>query len=304
MARPSEGRGVALVTGAAGFTGRYVSDLLSRSGYVVIPWGHHSGAGITAVDLTDRVGVNRALARCRPDLVFHLAGIAFVAHGDVDAIYRTNIVGTRNLLEAVANGPHMPRRILLASSANVYGNAEGSVGETAPLSPQNDYAVSKLAMEQTAGLWTELPVTVVRPFNYTGVGQSDKFLLPKIVAHFARRSPCIELGNIDVSRDFNDVRNVAAIYLRLAEASCGQGTFNVCSGVEHSLARVIELMQQIAGYEIRVEVNPNFVRRNEVKRLVGDPSRLVACIGELPQFELESTLQWMYEDARRNAYVT
>lgn len=286
---------VALVTGAAGFTGRYVCRSLQAAGYSVQAWGHHQQDGVRAVDLNDRGQIEQALADVRPDVVLHLAGIAFVAHGDVDSIYRTNVVGTRNLLEGLVALPVAPSRVLLASSANVYGNAAGVVGEDSPVSPQNDYAVSKLAMEYMAQLWAQrLPITIVRPFNYTGAGQSENFLLPKIVSHFALGARTIELGNIDVSRDFNDVRNVADIYTRLLAPGVASGTFNVCSGREHSLAEVIELMQEIAGYTIKVEVNSAFVRANEVKRLRGDPSKLLSALGRLPDFELSKTLNWMF----------
>jgi nucleoside-diphosphate-sugar epimerase len=139
-----------------------------------------------------------------------------------------------------------------------------------------------------------LPLTLVRPFNYTGVGQSAHFLLPKIVRHFQRREPIIELGNLDVSRDFNNVRNVAAIYEKLLSLPAAGETYNVCSGVEHSLHEVIEQMQEISGRTIEVRVNPAFVRAHEVKRLVGNPRKLTAAIGELPEFSLEDTLRWMY----------
>lgn len=287
---------VALVTGASGFTGRYVCKALQEVGYSILRWGHISDCGAREVNLNDRAQVRSALSEVSPQVVVHLAGIAFVAHGDVDAIYRTNIVGTRNLLEALTEQPKKPLRVLIASSASVYGNAEGILSEDAITAPQNDYAVSKLAMEHMAALWSgRLPITVVRPFNYTGVGQPEKYLLPKIVSHFARREPVIELGNIDVSRDFNDVRNVSDIYTRLLTADVEGKTLNVCSGQEHSLARVIEIMREISGHQIEISVNPAFVRSNEVKRLRGDSRRLGAAIGALPPFSLETTLDWMYK---------
>ena len=301
MTLPSDGRRrTALVTGHHGFTGNYVVAALERAGYVV--------AGLTdapldldaaSVDLLDREAVARAVTAASPDVVIHLAAIAFVAHGDAEAMYRTNVVGTRNLLEALASLRVAPSSVLLASSANVYGNNDAELlDENVPPRPANDYAVSKLAMEYMARLWMDrLPIVLARPFNYTGVGQSENFLLPKIVAHFRRGDRVIELGNIEVARDFSDVRFVAQTYVRLLDVVPDGDVVNLSSGVSVSLKQVIAMMGRIAGYDIEVRVNPAFVRGNEVARLTGDHSRLKGLIGELHMPPLEETLRWMYEAA-------
>ncbi|HTV84711.1 MAG TPA: GDP-mannose 4,6-dehydratase [Dyella sp.] len=298
VAIPSErARPVALVTGVQGFTGVYLAQELREGGYDVVGLTHESGDGATAVDLCDRQAMMDAIARIQPDVVIHLAAIAFVAHGDVDAIYRTNIMGTRNLLEALAAQAHRPRAVLLASSANVYGNSTVELlTEAVPPAPANDYAVSKLAMEHMAGLWKEkLPIIVVRPFNYTGVGQSEKFLLPKIVNHFRRRATVIELGNIDVARDFQDVRFVANAYRRLLDADAIGQTVNLCSGRAYTLTEVVSMVEALAGYKIEIKVNPAFVRANEVAKLTGSNRKLGELIGPLDIIPLRDTLQWMYE---------
>jgi nucleoside-diphosphate-sugar epimerase len=290
-----------LLTGASGFTGRHAAQALRNAGFVVHEW-RQSVSGedpcVEAVDLLDRAEVAAAVARCRPDVVLHLAAISFVAHGDAASIYAVNIVGTRNLLEALAASDMPPRHVLLASSANVYGEQEGGLREDAPLSPQNDYAVSKMAMERMAALWTSrLPITIVRPFNYTGVGQDEKFLLPKIVSHFRRRADVMELGNIDVWRDFSDVRRVVEAYVRLMDRAGAGEVFNVCSGREHSIREIIEIMERISKHRMEIKVNPAFVRSNEIKHLHGNPERLERAVGDLPSFDLSETLAWMYHAA-------
>jgi nucleoside-diphosphate-sugar epimerase len=298
----AEGSGKrALITGLSGFTGRYVAQELRDAGYQVfgtITPGHTPGEGQFAVDLNDRAGMAAMVQQVRPDVVAHLAAIAFVGHGDIEQVYRVNVAGTRNLLEALAGLQKKPSAVLLASSANIYGNTDvGVIGEDVPAAPANDYAVSKLSMEYMARLWQDkLPLIVVRPFNYTGVGQHENFLLPKIVAHFRRKAADIELGNLYVWRDFSDVRMVAASYRKLLAAgpNAAGRTFNICSGHGYSLGEALDMMADIAGYKINVHVNPAFVRANEVVRLVGDNRRLVAATGPLAAVPLADTLRWMY----------
>ena len=300
MAVPSEpGSRRVLVTGIEGFTGRYVAAELERAGYEPCGLSHgDAGAGNGHVDLLDAAATRAAVARIRPQAVIHLAAIAFVAHDDVDALYRTNILGTRNLLAALADLPEPPASVVLASSANVYGNAAGQttpLDERTPTAPANDYAVSKLSMEYMARTWSgRLPLVFSRPFNYTGVGQDERFLIPKIVAHFRRREQRIELGNLDVWREFMDVRTVAWAYRRLLETRSADDVFNICSGHAHSLREVLAMMAEIAGHAIEVGVNPAFVRENEVRHLSGDPARLQARIGTLSPHTLMETLRWMY----------
>ncbi len=290
--------GRALITGISGFTGRYLARELEQLGYEVFGLGHleSASAGNYQVDLRDAPRVQEVVTTLQPEVVVHLAAIAFVAHSEVSDIYTSNVVGTRNLLSSLAACNSIANKVLLASSANVYGNGGGSIlDESCPLQPENDYAVSKCAMELMSRQWRrQLPIVITRPFNYTGVGQSLSFLPPKLVDHFARREPRVELGNIDVYRDFSDVRTVANAYARLLDGGKPGEVYNVCSGVSYSIQDMLELLADIAGYEIAVEVNPAFERANEVKRLQGSNRRLVAAIGELEQIPLADTLEWMY----------
>ncbi|MEM6579943.1 MAG: GDP-mannose 4,6-dehydratase [Pseudomonadota bacterium] len=290
----------ALVTGLGGFTGQYMARELSAMGYQVVGLGQRGveQAEHIEVDLRDRVGVVEAVTRIQPEVVVHLAAVAYVAHDDANEIYTSNIVGSRNLLSALAGCGKLPKNILLASSANVYGNARmPTIDETCPVNPENDYAISKYAMELMARQWRDsLPITLARPFNYTGVGQSPEFLLPKLVRHFAEGARSVELGNIDVYRDFNDVRMVAAAYGRLLEKGKPGEIYNVCSGAAYSIRDVLSMLADLVGYSIEVTVNPSFVRANEVKRLVGSNRKLMECIGKLPQIPLIETLEWMYRD--------
>lgn len=291
--------GRALVTGLAGFTGGYLRPELERDGYEVVGIGNvPSGTpDMVAADLTDPAAVAEAVAEIAPSVVVHLAAIAHVGHGDANAFYAVNLVGTRNLLAALDTVPGGPDCVVLASSANIYGNrTAGAMDEETVPDPVNDYAVSKLAMEQMARLWADrLPLVVTRPFNYTGVGQPESFLIPKIVAHFRARAAGIELGNLDVYRDFSDVRAVARAYAGLVAARPIGQTVNICSGNAYSPRDIIGMCEALSGHSLEVSVNPAFARANEVNRLFGDPGRLRALVPDWQPIALADTLRWMLE---------
>lgn len=288
------------MTGRYGFTGRYVADALSAVGWQV--WGSsthptkETGTLDRFADLTNAVSVAKLIDDVKPDAVVHLAGMAFVAHGEPNDFYQVNLIGTRNLLDALSNGGYGRKGVLLASSANIYGNAgRNLVSESTPPAPANDYAVSKLAMEYMANLFrSKLPIIIARPFNYTGIGQDTKYLVPKIVSHFQKRDPYIELGNLDIERDLSDVRDVAEVYTALLESAGASGkVLNVCSGHTVALRDIIAMCRKITGHNIELVVNPDFVRYDEIKVLVGDTSRLETLIGRPPRRSFEQTLEWM-----------
>lgn len=290
----------ALITGIQGFTGHYMAAELSAAGYRVFGLGSQPSVepDYFQVDLLDEEKLNVIVEQVKPHLVVHLAAIAFIGHGNPAAFYDVNVVGTRNLLAALSTVANHIEAVLLASSANVYGNTqEGVLSETSAVNPANDYAVSKLAMEYMANLWSEkLPIIIARPFNYTGVGQSANFLLPKIVAHFRRKASEIELGNLDVWRDFTDVRALVKAYLGLLIARPIGETVNVCSGSAYSLREIIGLCEKITQHNISIRVNPDFIRANEVKMLCGNAGKLHSIVKDWKTPPLEQTLRWMLED--------
>lgn len=246
-------------------------------------------------NLTDAKSLTEELASLEFDYVVHLAAISAVTHSDQQAFYNVNLFGTLNLLSGIHDGIAQPTKILIASSANIYGNnAHSPIVETEHPAPVNHYAMSKLAMEHMASAqFSDLPIVVVRPFNYTGVGHDGRFVVPKIVDHFKKESPTIELGNMEVEREFNDVRTVCDIYLKLLELGVSGETYNVCSGRTYSLGSVLSSLSEITGHDIEASVNPAFVREQEVYTLSGSAVKLESCIGAVEHRPLEDSLEWM-----------
>jgi len=288
-----------LITGSSGFTGRHAVQLLSERGYSVYGLAHTStGAANELVgNITDKQSLRECVQRIQPDYVLHLAALAFVGYGDLKEFYNVNVIGTLNLLEVLAELAVPPTKIVVASSANIYGAPDHIeiLDEGVSPAPISHYAASKMAMEYLVRTWFDrLPIIITRPFNYTGQGQSSIYLVPKIVTHFKNKAAEIELGNIDVARDFSDVRDVVNAYAQLIESDVQADVFNVCSGKSYALRHIIDCMERIAGYQIEVKVNPAFVRANEIPRLVGDNGKLIRKVGYKPRYSLEETLESMF----------
>jgi nucleoside-diphosphate-sugar epimerase len=288
-----------LLTGADGFTGRYLVPALVEAGwetYGLSLSGISSQRNIVA-DLLDTASLDHAIRQIRPDAVIHLAGISFVGHAESLDFYRVNMFGTLNLMAAIQGAGLSLHKIIIASSANVYGNpGTECIEEGCCPAPVNHYAMSKLAMEHMVrSHFEQVPVLFTRPFNYTGVGQDKSFLVPKIVDHFHRGEHCIELGNLEIARDFLDVRDVATAYVRLLESDTSAGIVNLCSGEAVSLKQMMGMFERITGRSMEIRVNKKWVRENEIRRLSGDNSKLLK-LGWEKKIPLENTLRWMLID--------
>jgi nucleoside-diphosphate-sugar epimerase len=283
-----------LLTGSAGFTGLFFRKMALTAGHEVVD---------LQSDLLQAEQLMSEVLAVQPQAVLHLAGISFVGHENDTDFYSVNVIGSVNLLKALAALPTPPLKVLLASSANIYGNARNSpIDEMQAFAPVNHYAASKAAMEHmAANFQDQFPIIIARPFNYTGPGQSVDFLIPKLVANFKAKAPTLYLGNLHVEREFNDVRMVCAAYLALLnrpEAKSEIEVFNICSGKTYTLQDVLNELTNITGHQIDVKINPAFVRANEVHQLCGNPQKLHAATGPLPNFSLKDTLKFMLEELR------
>lgn len=298
MASLSSGK--VLVTGLQGFTGRYIEEALRSGGYAV--YGLSSGKSgnfpESQVDIRDAKAVTEQVNAIAPDYVIHLAAISFVEHGDMTEIYDVNVKGTLNLVEALKNSPKPVRKLLFASSGNIYGGAASnqSLCEDTELRPLNHYSISKITAEYLVRLGAErVPFVIARPFNYTGIGQSRNFVVPKLVEAFRRRQSEILLGNIDTVRDFSDVRWVAAVYRSLIESDLSYETVNVCSGQGVRIREILAGLASLSGHEIQVRTDELLLRAQEIQSLVGSPQKLEHMITVPRRPAFTETLAWMYE---------
>ena len=288
-----------LVTGATGFTGRKLVKACMEVGANVLGLAGSptNESNIINVDILDFDTLKRVINKFKPDYVFHLAAISFVGHVDVSAFYIVNVIGTENLLRALKECDFSVNRILISSTANVYGSLEKEgITEIDRCEPISHYAISKLAMEKViATYYNYLDIIITRPFNYTGLGQSDKFLVPKIVKHFKQRKEVIELGNTDIARDFSSVDFIVNAYIRLMLSSNKGTVFNICSGKLFTIRDILNLCTEYTGHKLKIKINPDLIRENEIKIMSGSHEKLFSMVGTIPVESFENTLKRMLQ---------
>lgn len=308
-----------LVTGAAGFAGGHLLELLlgsERSGEIVA-W-HRPGGGPQptfdarvrweAVDVLDRAAVRESIARVQPDAVYHCAGAAHVgrAWDSTDATFAINVRGTHYLLDALERAS-IDARVLIPSSALVYTPADRALTEHDPLVPSSPYGVSKLAQEMLAlHAGRGVTVAVARAFNHLGARQDPHF----VASGFARRiadiekgrwEPSISVGNLDARRDFTDVRDTVRAYRLILEQGTHQEAFNVCSGRALVVGDLLDRLIARARVPVSIQVDPARYRPNDVPLLLGDSTKIRERLGWTPVIPLERTLDDLLEYWRKKS---
>ena len=282
-----------LVTGSDGFVG----SVLMRQ-RPCIPLADADGN----LDLRNADRLRRAIRHIAPDAVIHLAAQSFVPASFAHPLetYEVNFLGTFALLEALRAGG-FSGRMLFVGSGDGYGVVAPEalpIDESHPLRPRSPYAVSKVAAEALCYQWTrseDFEIVMTRSFNHIGPGQTDRF----VVADFARqvveirkglRDPLISTGDIDVTRDFTDVRDVVQAYLLLLERGVNGEAYNVCSGSEYSIRDVLQRLLRLAGVDAAVERDPSRLRPAEQRRMCGSPRKVERDTGWIRQFTLDQSL--------------
>jgi GDP-4-dehydro-6-deoxy-D-mannose reductase len=295
----------ALVTGASGFVGPHLVAHLRAAGDDVV--GLEDGV----VEVCDPDAVTAWLERRQPEVVYHLAGWADVggSWAAPQEAFRVNAEGTLNVLQAaLAAGC---RRVLVVSSADVYGIVDEAglpITERHPLRPVSPYAVSKVAADYLglqAWLGRGLEVVRVRAFNHLGPGQSDRFVAPAIASRIAANerdgSDEIPVGNLAARRDLTDVRDVVRAYRLLVEAGEPGEAYNVCSGRDVAISELADRLIAMATRPMRLVVDPERHRPVDVPVLRGDPTKIEAATGWKPEIDLDQTLADVLDDWRTRA---
>ena len=308
-----------LVSGISGFVGVHLAARLLEAGHRLAGFAaapdspalealHRrrpdlfpSGA-VRTLDVRDAAGVREAMRAEKPDAVIHLAGIAFApeAGRNPRLAYEVNFLGTVNVLEVVRDEA-LGARVLLPTSGDLYGAFEPAdlpLRETQPLRPVSPYGVSKAAADLAGFQFHRqhgLDVVRVRPFNHTGPGQSPAFVCSEFARAVAaieagKAEPVLRTGNLDVERDFHDVRDTVRAYEGLLEKGVAGEVYHVAAGRSVSIRSILDHLVGRSRVAIRVETDPGKVRPGEVPRIEVDVAKIRDAIGWRAGIPLEQTL--------------
>lgn len=275
-----------LVTGGSGFIGRYLCRDLQKNDIDFFtlsssPCPSEFEEKSKIVELQDYELLFKVINDYEPDTIIHLAAIASPVHDDIIQIYKVNVCGTENLLKAAAN-LRVPPKIILISTAGVYGNhSEPLLNESTNFNPANHYCYSKMVTEVMSRQYTDImDICILRPFNVIGSGQSENFLIPKLVKAFSNKDTHIKLGNLNAVRDYVSVEFCSRFITDLAIGNLKfEPIINICTGIGHSCKDVFNILVEISGYEPKIITEDNLIRKNEVWNLVGNPSLINSVIG-------------------------
>ncbi len=307
----------ALVTGASGFVGRHLIDLLqSETKWSLIGVQGHPGPREPGVkqlvcDLLDADLTSRVIERHRPDVIFHLAAQAYVpkAVANPAETLVNNAVSQVNLLESCRAAGIDPV-VVVVSSAEVYGAVspnEIPISEDQRFQPRNPYAVSKVTQDMLGlqyFLSYKMKIVRVRPFNHIGPGQNDRFVVSSLARQIAEierglADPVLLVGNLDSVRDFLDVRDVVRAYLCVAKAGFSGNVFNVASGTGEHISAILDGLLRLSTAEVDVRQDPSRMRPSDIPMLIGDAHRLHQATGWTPSISLKQSLRDTLDDWRR-----
>src|SRR5690554_105546 len=310
-----------LLTGANGFVGQTLSQLLDRQRYAVthaITPGSCYVSKVSAdhmiiLDIRNEDDVIAAIQKVQPDIVIHLAAISHVPTSFSQPVltWQTNVLGTVNILQALDK--YAPQAFLLfVSSSEVYGDtfkSNQALTEDSPCLPMNPYAASKLAAELACQQYFRqgMQGVIARPFNHIGPSQSEAFVTASFAKQIAAielnlQAPTLQVGNLNAYRDFLDVRDVCAAYLALIELSntpLDKRIFNIASGTACSIQDVLDTLLSLSTTSIEVALDPQRLRPSDIPFAVGNSQHLQAKTNWQPTYKLVAALKSLLDDWRK-----
>lgn len=299
--------GTVLVTGAAGFVGSHLIELLERDSPAIVGWLRPGTQPLVRgdratwreVEMHDRDAVNRAVAETRPAFVYHLAGMPHVGDSwaHIHETFAGNVLATHHLFAAM-RGAGIKPRTLITSTAFVYAPQSRAIGEDDEIRPNSPYGTSKLAQEMLARrAWEDdgIPSLIARAFNHIGPRQSPSFVASSIARQIAeieagRKAPVLSMGNLDSERDIMDVRDTVRAYRAMMQSAAAGVPYNVCSGTAVPIRTLVELMRSQARVPIAIEQDPARFRPNDTPLVLGNRRRLQSDTGWVPEIPLAQTV--------------
>ncbi|MBU2637818.1 MAG: GDP-mannose 4,6-dehydratase [Nanoarchaeota archaeon] len=300
-----------LITGIDGFVAPFLAKIELEAGNSV--YGSYlkepsrlPGVHYVFMDLLDKQLVEKIIAEIKPDRIYHLAGFSSVAESwkYPEMAMKVNAHGMQNLLDGIVDAKIKPK-IVVVSSADVYGVPEYlPINESHLLNPQSPYGKSRVEQEKIISRYKDLDITIARSFSHTGPGQEAKFVCSAFSWQIAlieqgEAKPVIMHGNLEIKRDFSDVRDIVRAYKLLAEKGKSHDFYNVCSGRLFSLNEILDMLLSMSTAKIVKKLDPSKVRQADILVLHGDNSKLKAAAGWKPEIDFKQTLKEILEYWRK-----
>ena len=299
-----------LIFGVSGFVGSYLSNEFLENGYKVIGSDKVRGNMLPDIvefynaDLLDGISVERLINFLQPDIVINLAAISSVGQSwkMPQATISVNVLGALNIMEAARKTIKKPK-IMFIGSSEEYVASDKPINEEKELDATNPYGISKVTQEQFAKMYRKqygLKIYCVRPFNHTGIGQKDTFVLSSFCKQVAEieksgQSGIIKVGNLSVKRDFSHVKDIVRAYRMIIESDDYDTIYNVGSGIEYSLDEILKYIIDLSSQKIRVEVDEERCRPSDQLVICCDHKLITEKLGWKPKYTVFDALKEMYE---------